>query len=133
VAGVGERTEPDPDAQAPRQEDRLEDQSPPRAVARLLGGHGRHRDHAQHGDEDRDRQQRPDLAETAGDVVDGHDHDVAGDVSSEQPPERQKADDVHRAGRRAQDDRQQPAGAQGFERRCHRTRFPYTRLGYSGL
>jgi hypothetical protein len=41
--------------------------------------------------------------------VRGHDYQVAGDMGGEQPPKSEKADDIDRAGRRAQDKREQPA------------------------
>jgi hypothetical protein len=46
------------------------------------------------------------VAEPPGDVVCGQDTQVAADVGVEQPPEREEADDIDRAGRRAQDSRQ---------------------------
>ena len=78
---------------------------PPRSGARLFRRHGRQRVDAQHSDKDEDRQKRPNLAETAGNLVNGPDYHVPSDVGGEQPSERQEADDIDRAGRRAQDGR----------------------------
>jgi hypothetical protein len=63
---------------------------PPRSVARLFRRHGRQRDDAQHSDKDEDGQKRPNLAETAGNVVNGHDYHVPSDVGGEQPSEPRK-------------------------------------------
>jgi hypothetical protein len=79
----------------------MEDQqAPPRCIRRLRNGHACQRDYTEHGDEHRDRQDRTDRAETAGDVVGGHDHYVVSDVGNKQSAECQKANHVPGTGRR---------------------------------
>jgi hypothetical protein len=68
----------------------------------MYEGVGRQCYQAHHRHEDRNRQERPDLAETTGYVVRGHDYQVAGNVGREQSTKSEETDDIDRAGRRAQ-------------------------------
>ena len=106
---IGKTTEPDTEPKKPGKEYNLKQQQwPQQGRPGPCRRAGRQRDQSHHRHEDRDREERSDLAETAGDVVRGHDDQVASDVGGKQPAKRKKADDINRAGRRAQDGREQP-------------------------
>jgi Cytochrome C oxidase subunit II, transmembrane domain len=80
----------------------FDQQSPPRDAAWLRDSQGRQRDDAQHGSKHWHRRERPDLAETAGNIVGRQHHQVPGDMGGEQPAECQETNDINRACCRAQ-------------------------------
>ena len=106
TVGIREAAKPDTEQQKPGEERGLEQQQrSKRGRAGPSDRAGRQRHQAHHHHKDRNRQQRPDLTETTGDVVRSHDYHVPGDVGGKQSAKGEKTDDINRAGRRAQDSR----------------------------